>query len=127
MDKLEDYKFAALDAAIEHVLCARGLDLVATEWLKAIGEGLHEFRVRHSESEIRQMWQQSSASTHKPPGKILLRVFVHFHGDRVILLVSGYDKGKDPSGPHQAKEIKKARKALTAWKEQQKRLAAKRT
>lgn len=44
---LSDFKFVALDTAIDRVLSVRGIDLVRTEWLKALGEGLHEFRVRH--------------------------------------------------------------------------------
>ena len=36
--ELSDVKFAALDAAIERVLAVRGIDLVRTEWLKALGQ-----------------------------------------------------------------------------------------
>jgi len=74
---LTDLKFMALDCAIDHVLSVRCLELVRSEWLKALGGGLHEFRVRHDAAEV------------------LLRVFVHFHGDKVVLLLGGYDKGKD--------------------------------
>ncbi len=56
-----------------------------------------------------------------PPRAILLRVFVHFYGDKVILLLSGYDKGRDPSAKRQGREIAQARKCLTAWNQQQKR------
>lgn len=35
------FKFIALDTAIDRVLSVRGIDLVRTEWLKALGEGLH--------------------------------------------------------------------------------------
>lgn len=48
VESLSDFKFVALDAAIDRVLAKRGLDLVRTEWLKALGGGLHEFRVRHT-------------------------------------------------------------------------------
>jgi hypothetical protein len=30
-------------------------------------------------------------------GKILLRVFFHAHGNKLILLLSGYDKGERPA------------------------------
>ena len=50
------------------------------------------------------------------PEKVLLRVFVHFHGQRVILLLHGYDKGADDSPRHQQREIAVARKRLGAWK-----------
>jgi hypothetical protein len=55
------------------------------------------------------------------PRTILLRVFVHFYGRQVILLLSGYDKSKDPSQKRQARDIVRARRFLTAWNEQQKR------
>jgi hypothetical protein len=59
-----------------------------------------------------------------PPTPVLLRVFVHFHGKRVVLLLSGYDKGDDPSDRRQRREISRARKRLTAWQEQEKRKKA---
>ena len=36
---LSDLKFVALDTAVERVLAVRGIDLVRTEWLKALGGG----------------------------------------------------------------------------------------
>lgn len=122
---LDDFTWVALDAAITHVLAVRGVELVRTEWLKPLGEGLHEFRVRHDASEITNMFGSEGANDPanliSPPRAILLRVFVHFHGDRVVLLLSGYDKGSDPSDKRQQREIARARKCLTAWHEQQKR------
>jgi hypothetical protein len=48
-------------------------------------------------------------------------VFVHFHGPRVVLLLSGYDKGDDPSDRRQEKAIAKARQYLTEWRFQETR------
>lgn len=119
-DQLSDVAFAALDAALGHVLAVRGIDLVGTEWLKPLGQGLHEFRVRHSGLEIAHMFAGESADHIPRSGEsVLLRVFVHFHGRRIILLLSGYDKGADPSSRRQRREIAAARKHLTAWKQQQ--------
>jgi hypothetical protein len=56
----------------------------------------------------------------RPPQPILLRVFVHFHGSRIVLLLGGYDKGRDPSDKGQEREIKRARKALEDWRRQEK-------
>ncbi|MGO1971578.1 MAG: hypothetical protein ACTH2Q_01340 [Propionibacteriaceae bacterium] len=47
---------------------------------------------------------------------MLLRVFCTFHGRRIVLLFSGYDKKKDPSKRRQEREIARARKALKAWR-----------
>jgi hypothetical protein len=37
----------------------------------------------------------------------------------VVLLLAGYDKGKEPSAKRQNAEIKRARQRLTRWKAQQ--------
>jgi putative component of toxin-antitoxin plasmid stabilization module len=118
---LSDFKFAALDAAIRVVLAERGIDLVKTEWLKALGQGLHEFRVRHDADEIARMFGHEPGEIDAPPEKILLRVFVHFHGDKIVLLLGGYDKGKTPKPKRQQREIERARKLLAQFKERQRR------
>ena len=118
MNGLSEGKFAALDAALRQVLSERGLDLAQTEWLKPLGNGLHEFRVRHDEDEIAQMFGGQEERV-RPREPILLRVFVHFHGAKVVLLLGGYDKGKDPNKRRQAREIKKATKILKSWRTEQ--------
>jgi hypothetical protein len=80
---LSDFQFVALDTAIDRVLLVRGIELVRTEWLKALGDGLHEFRVRHDASEIAHMFGGDTPAVAGPSGHVLLRVFVHFHGDKV--------------------------------------------
>jgi hypothetical protein len=119
LNRLSEAKFVALDAAIRLVLSERGLDLARTEWLKPLGDGLHEFRIRHDEDEIKQMFGGQEVRV-RPRESILLRVFVHFHGSRIVLLVAGYDKGRDPSDKRQEREIKRARKSLEDWRRQEK-------
>jgi hypothetical protein len=121
VSKLSAFKVGALDVAIQRVLCVRGLDLVRTEWLKALGEGLHEFRVRHDAEEIARMFGEDAAPTVGRREKVLLRVFVHFYGDKVVLLLGGYDKGRDPAERRQQREIAEARKLLGQFKERQRR------
>ena len=119
VNELSDFKFVALEAAVDRVLSVRGLDLVRTEWLKALGEGLHEFRVRHGAQEVAQMFGGDEPTVHAPKEKILLRVFVHFYGDKVILLLGGYDKGRNPKEKRQQREIAQARRLLNQFKERQ--------
>jgi hypothetical protein len=57
----------------------------------------------------------------RAPEAVLLRVFVHFHGAKVILLIGGYDKGGDPSERRQQREIREARRLLAQFKERQRR------
>lgn len=106
----------ALDAAIRCVLAVRGMGLVQTEWLRPLGRGLHEFRVRHDADEIARMFSVRVPSAAAPPEKVLLRVFVHFYGDRIALLLGGYDKGRYPQKKRQQKEIALARKLLRQFK-----------
>ena len=54
--------------------------------------------------------------TTAPAEKVLLRVFVHFYGDKVILLIGGYDKGGDPKRRRQQREIAEARRLLAQFK-----------
>jgi putative component of toxin-antitoxin plasmid stabilization module len=119
IEKLPETKFVALDAALRLVLAKRGLDLARTEWLKALGEGLHEFRIRHDSDEIRRMFGDEEGSGKRGRERILLRVFVHFHGSKIVLLLGGYDKGKDPSDRRQRREIAQARKRLADWRRRQ--------
>ena len=121
MEKLSDFKFVALDMAIDRVLSVRGIDLGRTEWLKALGEGLFEFRVRHDADEISRMFGGATSTVPVPQGKVLLRVFVHFYGDKVVLLLGGYDKGEDPNDRRQQREITEARRLLVQFKERQRR------
>ena len=47
------------------------------------------------------LFMPTRASEPAKPAKILLRLFVHFHGQKAILLLHGYDKGSDeqPAAP----------------------------
>jgi hypothetical protein len=120
-EDLPGFKFHALDMAVERVLAVKGLDLVRTEWLKPLGGGLHEFRIRRNAAEIaRRFGGDPGRSAWR--GKVLLRVFVHFHGDRVILLLGGYDKGADPKERRQQREIGEARRLLAQFKQCQRRM-----
>ncbi len=47
----------------------------------------------------------------------MLRVFFCTAGRKIILLVSAYDKARDPSDRRQQREIARARKLLTAHRE----------
>lgn len=84
MNKMPESQFAALDAAIRLILCPNGIDLAGTHWLTPLGDGVYEFRVRHSEGQILDLYE--AAQVPRPartPGKILLRLFVMFHGQKV--------------------------------------------
>ena len=48
-----------------------------------------------------------------------MRVFVHFYGEKIILLLGGFDKGRDSK--RQQREIGRAKKLLVQFKERQHR------
>ena len=89
-----------------------GQDVCATEHGKHLGKGLFEFRVRHDESVIRGKAGQSSAGR---PTAVLLRMFCHAYGERIVLLLGGYDKGAAPSKKRQDAEIETARRRLRSF------------
>ena len=116
LDSLTEQKFAAMDAAILLILQPRGLTLGDTKWLTALGGGLWEFRVRNTASEIKAMYSDAAKDPTKVSEKILLRLFVHFYGQKVVLLLHGYDKAGNDSQRNQEREINLARKRLKEWK-----------
>jgi putative component of toxin-antitoxin plasmid stabilization module len=87
----------ALDAALIRILAVHGVGVCGTHYGSQLGHGLFEFRLEE-----------------KSEG-ILLRVFCHATGDRVILLLAGYDKGRDPSHRRQQREIARARARMAEF------------
>jgi hypothetical protein len=122
LNDLSNFKVDAVTVAIDRILTVRGIDLVRTEWLKALGDGLHEFRIRHTAAEVARLFGgEDVAPPAGPTEKVLLRVFVHFYGQKVILLLGGYDKGEDSTERRQQREIQAARRHLTQFRERQRR------
>lgn len=118
-DDLTDIELAALLSGLEHVLSHHGVNVCASEWGKQLGEGLFEFRVRHTAQEIDSMF--GDAPPGRGHGRVLLRVFCHAYGNKVVLLLNGYDKGGDPSGKRQEREIRLARRRLEEFRQRQAR------
>jgi putative component of toxin-antitoxin plasmid stabilization module len=124
-ERLSPQKRAAFIAAVRLVLARRGLDVMETEYGKALGGGLYEFRIRWTESEIRHKLDGLPVGdVGRAPEAIMLRVFFCTAGRRIILLLSGYDKARDVSERRQQREIGRARKLLRAWRESQHRVGA---
>jgi putative component of toxin-antitoxin plasmid stabilization module len=86
---------------LREILQEQGIGVCGTAFGRQLGGGLFEFRLRE--------------------GNLLLRAFCHAYGDKVILLLAGYDKSEDPSAKRQQKEIELARRRLTDWQQRQRR------
>jgi len=101
----------AIGVAMAEILQAEGVGVCRTGYGKQLGDGLFEFRLRHDAADI--LRSVGKVPRPEPSGeRILLRVFCHAYGDRIVLLLGGYDKGADPSAKRQQQEIVTARKRL---------------
>lgn len=119
MRSLSRAKRAAIGVALTEVLQHLGPDVCRTDYGKNLGGGLSEFRVSRDAEEI----LRKAGKDPKPEpreAKILLRVFFHAHGSKLILLLSGYDKAEHDSKPYQNEQIEAARKLLSDWKSREK-------
>jgi len=74
-EELTPTQRAALGQAMREVLQEKGIGVCGTEFGKQLGKGLFEFRLRRSVGEVGE--------------RILLRVFCHAYGSRVVLLLGG--------------------------------------
>jgi hypothetical protein len=122
---LDEVKEQALAAALRNVLVYEGIGVCGSSWGKWVHDapGIFEFRVRHDAATIlRQHGLPVPEELEEGSGEILLRVFCHAHGKKVIMLLAGYDKSKEPSIKRQNAEIKRAKQRLTRWKAEQDRL-----
>jgi hypothetical protein len=115
---LDPYRQVVLDAAVSTFLARQGHNVCGTEWGKALGGGLYEFRIRRTLSAVCHEAGIDVPASAPPDQKVLLRVFFAVEGARIVLLLSGYDKAQDPSGRRQDREITHARKILKAHQRQ---------
>jgi len=111
-----------LAAALRNVLAYEGIGVCGSSWGKwARGApGIFEFRVRHDAATIlRERGLPVPANLDTSHRNVLLRVFCHAHGEKIVLLLAAYDKGKEPSTKRQSMEIKRAKQRLAHWKDEQ--------
>ena len=78
-------------------------------------------RLRWSADKVRRKVEGVSAVSAGKAEKIMLRVFFCTSGRRIILLLSGYDKARDPGERRQGREIAGVRRLLTAHRESERR------
>ncbi len=116
--KLTPGKRRAVGVAMFEILQYEGPHVVGTNFGKGLGGGLFEFRLDQDAAQVLAR-KGKKARPESEPAKILLRVFCHAHGDRIVLLLGGYDKGERPSARHQQAQIELARTRLKAWKARQ--------
>jgi hypothetical protein len=116
-------KKRAIGVAINEVLQYLGPDVADGNFGRNLGGGLYEFRLDQTAEQI----LRRSGKQPKPErgeGKILLRLFFHPHGRRILLLLAGYDKAERPSKGHQQEQIDTARSMLNRWRQRAKENAS---
>jgi putative component of toxin-antitoxin plasmid stabilization module len=116
MRSLSAVKKRAIGVALNEVLQHLGPNVAQGNFGRNLGGGLYEFRL---DQDAEQILRRSGKEPRPEPdeGKILLRVFFHPHGSKLLLLLSGYDKGERPSKSYQQGQIEEARRLLKHWKE----------
>lgn len=119
-EELTPQKRRAIGTAMNEILQYLGPEVVKGNFGDTLGGGLFEFRL---DQDVKQILARKGKKARKrdqqEAGKILLRVFCHAHGDRIILLLGGYDKGERSSRTHQQEQIALARTRLKSWKARQ--------
>jgi hypothetical protein len=101
----------AVGTAMRRVLQVNGVGVCSSSWGRQLGDGLFEFRVRLTGRQmLNEGWVRPGSIDASE--QILLRVFCHAYGNRLILLMGGYDKGSTPAKSRQRIEITVARTRL---------------
>jgi putative component of toxin-antitoxin plasmid stabilization module len=121
LKKLPEAKRAAWLAFVDFALVPMGKDIQQSGYVKPLGEGLFELRIDHDVAELAQVFGVELPHEEQSPASraegILLRVFCTFHREKIVLLLSGLDKGADPKA--QPRAIRAARKLLGEWQAEQ--------
>lgn len=112
---LTPFQRRSIGIAMSEILEVHGINVCDTEYGKNLGGGVFEFRLRHGADEIAAMFTGKTPDV-RDREPILLRVYCHAYGDRIVLLLAGYDKRDDASKKRENTEIKLARKRLTEFK-----------
>ena len=116
-EELSPRKRRALGTAMNRVLQVLGVGVCDSKFGRQLGKGLFEFRLRGADlTEVAPADEPDAAEA-----KMLLRVFCHAHGKKLISLLGGYDKGEDASARRQTREIGVARTRLEDWRRRQPR------
>ncbi len=106
----------AIGVAMRELLEELGVGVCDTEFGRPLGGGLFEFRLRQDAEEVLRRVGKEPRYGESKGERILLRVFCHAYGERVVLLLGGYDKGRDPRPRRQQREIEIARGRLADFR-----------
>jgi hypothetical protein len=117
LDEIVQEEATVLGMALRHYLQELGPGVVDTRYGRALGGSLYEFRLDDTVDDVlTHLGFRRKRKLQSAPGRAMLfRVFFHPHGNKVILLLAAYDKGRQPSKAYQQRQITLARKRLAEW------------
>jgi hypothetical protein len=113
--RLAPRKRRALGVAMFEILQFEGPHVVGTNFGKWIGGGIFEFRLDQDAAQVLQRKGKKATPEDSERSKILLRVFCHAHGQKIVLLFAGYDKAVRPGARHQNEQVQLAKLRLKDW------------
>ena len=100
-----------IGVALREILGVEGISVCRGAFGKQLGEGLFEFRLRHDAGEIlRSLGKPARDEPQRE--RILLRVFCHAHGDRIILLPAAMTKARTRAS---AASSERSRRRAVGW------------
>ena len=92
--ELEAVEAYALGSAMDGLLQQSGalLCVLRPQYASSLGGGLYEFRFQDLTLDLlQQLGKKARRSLLQTQKKVLFRVFFHAYGDKVLLLLGGYD------------------------------------
>jgi len=120
-EDLTPTKRRALGTAMRRMLQVQGPGVSRSGWGRHVAPGIFEFRLRMNGKEIINLEAEIHGITEREARErfqlnasedVLLRVFCTARGQKIVLLLHGYDKGRDPSKRRQQAEIAEAQSRL---------------
>ncbi|MHB8874824.1 MAG: hypothetical protein ACYC8T_14135 [Myxococcaceae bacterium] len=120
--ELPEVERYALGSAMDGLLQQGGplLAFLRPQYCSSLGGGLYEFRLEDvTEELLRELGKRPRHALLAARSRNLFRVFFHPFGNRLLLLLAGYDKAKRPSATYQGQQIRLARKRLADWQRRQ--------
>ena len=117
--RLAPRKRRAMGVAMFEILQFEGPQVVGTNFGKWIGGGIFEFRLDQDAPQVLRRQGKQARPEDAEPSKILLRVFCHAHGQKIVLLLAGYDKAWRPGARYQNEQIQVAKLRLKDWRARQ--------
>ena len=117
--KLNPTEFQALKIGVFIILATHGIELlVEGDKLISLGQGLFELRLGPTSTAVRTFAQRGysdGALAKMHHRKVLIRVFVGFPNERVVVILGAYNKLADSSKRNQQLEIGQARNSLKRY------------